>query len=111
MDLVFTDAIVTLLLALVGDPVHHLAEPCQSLDVDVDQNAGPLSFVPLHRRFGLQVPQTAQSEMSQSMGDEGEGHLEQPRDLPEVQAQVSEMTACCTYCGTSVRPLLRRILR
>jgi hypothetical protein len=39
--------------------VPHLAEPGQSLDVDVNQVTGPLPFVPLHRRFGLQVPQAS----------------------------------------------------
>ena len=77
-------------MAVAGDPVPHLAEPGQSLDVDVDQVTGPLPLVALHRRFGLQVSQTAQSETVQRPGNGGEGGLEKPGDVTEVLALVTE---------------------
>jgi hypothetical protein len=91
VDLVVTDAIGATLLPVAADSVPHLAEPGQSLDVDVDQVTGPLPLVALHRRYGLQVSQTAQSETVQSPGNGGERRLEQPGDVPEVQALVTEV--------------------
>jgi hypothetical protein len=77
MYLVVTGAIEAPLLADVGDSVPHLAEPGESLDVYVSQATGPLPFVPLHRRFGLQVPQACETQVAESPGDGGEGCLEQ----------------------------------
>ncbi len=91
VDLVVTDAIGATLLPVAGDPVPHLAEPGQSLGVDVDQVTGPLPLVALHRLFGLQVPQASETQVTESPGDGGEGCLEKPGDVPEVQALVTEV--------------------
>jgi hypothetical protein len=91
VDLVVTGAIGVPLLAVAGDPVLHLAEPGQSLDVDVDQVIGLLQFVPLHQVFGLKVPQASETQVAESPGDGGERRLEQPGDVPELQALVAEI--------------------
>jgi hypothetical protein len=57
----------------------------------VNQVTGPLPLVPLHQLFGLQVPQASESQVAESPGDGGEGCLEQPGDVPEVQALVTEI--------------------
>jgi hypothetical protein len=50
-----------------------------------------LPLVALHWNLGLQVPQTPQSEMTESPGDGGEGRLQQPGNLPEVAPLVAEI--------------------
>ncbi len=67
----------------------HLSLLGQSLDDDVDQGTGPLTFVPLHRRFGLQVPQASETKAAESPGDSGEGSPQQPGDVPKMQALVT----------------------
>jgi hypothetical protein len=91
VDLVVTDAIGATLLPVAGDPVPHLAEPGQSLDVEVDQVTGPFPLVALHQRLGLQVPQESETQVAESPCDGGERCMEQPGDVPEVQALVTEI--------------------
>ena len=91
MDLVVVYAVGATLLAIAGDPMPHLPVPGQGLDVDVDQVAWPVPLVPLHRDFGLQVPQTPEAQSAESPGDGGEGSLEQPSDVAEVEPLVAEI--------------------
>ena len=91
MNLVVADAIGAPLLAITGDPVAHPAEAGQGFDVDVDQVAWPFPLVALHRRFGIHVPQSPQPKAAESPGDGGEGSLQQPGDVPEVESLVPEM--------------------
>jgi hypothetical protein len=73
VDIVVTGALGAPLLAVAGDPVPHLAEPGQSLVVDMNQASGALPFVPVHRRLGLQVAQASETQAAESPGDIGEG--------------------------------------
>ena len=91
VDLVVTGAIGAPLLAVASDPMPHLSESDQSLDVDVDQVTGPLSLVALHRGFGLQDSQPPKHESVKGPGDGGEGRPQQPGDVAEVQALVPEI--------------------
>jgi hypothetical protein len=91
VDLVVTGAIGATLLAVAGDPVPHLAEPGQSLDVDVNQVTGPLPFVALHRRFGLQIPLASETQAAKSPGESGEGSPEQAGDVPKMQTLVTQI--------------------
>ena len=91
MDLVVADPVGTTPLAIAGDAVAHLPEPGQRFDVNVDQVARPVPLVPLHWWFGLQIPQTAQSQTAERPGVGGEGGLQQPGDVAETQTLVAEV--------------------
>jgi len=91
MDLVVADAVGAALLAIAGDAVAHLQEPRQRLDVDMDQVAWVLPLVPLHRWFGFQVSQSPQPQTAESPGNAGEGRLEQPGDVAEVEPLEAEI--------------------
>ena len=91
MDLVVADAIGTPLLAIPGDPVPHLPEPRQGLDVDMDQVARPLPLVPLHRWPGLQVPQSPEAQTAEGPGHGGEGGPQESGNVPEVQPLMAEI--------------------
>jgi len=91
MDLVVADPVGLPLLAIPGDPVPHLPEPRQGRDVDMDQVAWPLPLVPLHRRPGLQVPQSPEAQTAEGPSHGGEGCLQEPGDVPEVQPLVAQI--------------------
>jgi len=73
MDLVVADPVGAPLLAIPGDPVAHRLEPRRGLDVDMDQVAWPLPLVPLHRRPGLQGPQSPEAQTPEGPSHGGEG--------------------------------------
>ena len=91
MDLVVADAVGAALLPVAGDAVPHLPEPGQGFHVDVDQVAWPVPLVPLHRDFGLQVPQTPEAQSAESPSDGGEGRPQEPGNVPEVEPLVAEI--------------------
>jgi hypothetical protein len=78
-------------VAFAGDPMAHLSEPGQSLDIVVDQVTGPLPFVPLHRIFGLLVPQASKARPAESPGDSGGGSPQQRGNVAEMQALVTQI--------------------
>ena len=78
-------------MAITGDPVAHPAEAGQGLDVEVDQVARTLPLVTLHEWFGIQVPQSTQTQSAESTGDCGERDLQQPGDVAEVESLVPEI--------------------
>lgn len=86
MELVVTVLVVTALLTVAGDPVTHLAEARQGFEVDVDQVIKLLPLLALHRKLGLQIPQSAEAEPADSPGEGGEGYLQQPGDVSQMQA-------------------------
>jgi len=53
VDLVVADAVGASLLPVSGDAVPHLTEPCQRLDVDVDEIAWPGPLIALHWNLGF----------------------------------------------------------
>jgi hypothetical protein len=83
----------------------HLAEPGQSLDIDVDQLTGPLLFVVLHRRFALQPAQASETQFAESPGDDGEGCLQQPGDVLWVQALLPEIDSLLQLLWIARPPL------
>jgi len=91
MDLVVADAVGAALLAIAGDAVAHLPEPRQRLDVEMDQVAWVLPLLTLHRWIGFQVPQSPQPQTAERPGNAGEGRLEQPGDVAEVDPLVEEI--------------------
>ena len=91
VNLVVADAVGAALLAITGDPVAHPAEAVQGLDVDVDQVARTLPLVTPHEWFGIQVPQSTQTQSAESTGDCGERGLQQPGDVAEVESLVPEI--------------------
>ena len=90
MDLVVADAIGAALLAVTGDAVPLLAKASQQLDVDVDQIARFLPLVTMHRWLVFKVSQAAQTKTAEGPGDGGEGRLQQPGDVPQMQALMAE---------------------
>jgi hypothetical protein len=101
MDFALTNFAGTPLLAIPGDAVAHLGEPGQGLDVHVDQIAGPLPLVPLHRWLGLQVSSLPQSETAGEAGDGGEGSPQKPGDVPVVQPLVAAHAASIRQKGST----------
>jgi len=91
MDLVVADAVGAALLAIAGDAVAHLPEPRQRLDVDVEEIAWPVPPIALHWNLGFQVPQMPQPQTAESPGNAGEGRLEQPGNVAEVEPLVAEI--------------------
>ena len=91
MDLVVADAVGAAPLPVSGDAVAHLPKPSQGLDVNVDQVSWPLPLVALHWNLGLQVPQTPQAQTAESSGDGGEGRLQQPGNVAEVEPLVAKI--------------------
>ena len=89
--LVVPDAVGAALLTIAGDLIADFAKAGQGPDVDVDQVARSLPLVPLHRDFGLQEPQTPETQSAESPGDGGEGSLEVPSDIAEVEPLVAEI--------------------
>jgi len=75
---------------VLPEPVIDRQVAGQRLDVDMDQVAWVLPLVPLHRWFGFQVPQSPQPQTAESPGNAGEGCLEQPGDVAEVEPLVAE---------------------
>jgi hypothetical protein len=57
----------------------------------MDQVSGMLPLVTLDRRLGVQVAQPAQPQAVHSSGHGGEGSGQQPGDVPEVEALVTEL--------------------
>jgi hypothetical protein len=68
-----------------------LAKAGELFDIDVDQVAWHLPLVALHRRFWVQVSQPAQAQPIEGSRDVGEGGLQQPGDVAEVQALMPEL--------------------
>jgi len=107
VDLVIVDAIEASLLSFAGDPVAHLAKASQGFDVDVDQLYSPLPLVALHRNLGLQIPQASKTELAKHPGDGGEGSLQQPGDVPEVQPLVAEIHGVLQLLLLELAPLCK----
>ncbi len=78
-------------MAIAGDPVAHLPESGQGLDVDLDQVARPLPLVPLHRWPGLHVPRSPEAENAEGPRHGGEWGPQEPGDVPEVQSLMAEI--------------------
>jgi len=57
----------------------------------VDKVAGSLPLVPPDWRLGLEVPQASETQTAECPGHGRDGSLEQPGDVPEVQALVTEI--------------------
>jgi len=91
MDYVLANTIGAALLVIAGDAVAYLPEPHQRLDVDMDHIPLVLPLVLLHRCSGFQVPHSPQLQMSESPGHAGEGRLEHPGDVAEVEPLVAEI--------------------
>ena len=89
MDLVVAHAVGTTPLPVSGDAVAHLPESGQRLDVNVDQVARPLPLVPLHRWFWLKIAQASEPQTAESPGDGGEGSLQRPGELAQMQPLVT----------------------
>jgi len=106
MDLVVADAVGGALLAFAGDAMAHLPEPRQRLDVDMKQVAWVLPLVPLHRWFEFQVPHSPQPQTAESPVNAGEGRLQQPGDVAEVEPQVAEIHRLLELMGLERAPLL-----
>lgn len=73
VDIVVSGAIGVPLQAVAGDPMLHLSQPSQRLDVDVGQVTGALPFVSLHRGFRLLIPQPSETQAAESPGHNQEG--------------------------------------
>lgn len=91
MALLVADAIGAPLLAVSGDPVAHLPEPGQGFHVDVDQVSRLLPLVALYRNLWLQFLNRPRPSRLRAPGDGGEGRLQQPGDVPQMQALVPEI--------------------
>jgi hypothetical protein len=50
-----------------------------------------LPLVALHWRFGLEIPQPPETKAVEHPGHGGEGSGQQPGDVPEVEALVTEL--------------------
>jgi hypothetical protein len=96
---VVADAGRAALLTVACDAVPDLAEADQlpllrrslRLDVDMDQVARRLTLLALEWRFGLQVSQSPEPQAVQSSGHGGEGSGQQPGNVQEVEALVTEI--------------------
>lgn len=89
MDLVVAHAVGTTPLPVSGDAVAHLPESGQRLDVNVDQVARPLPREPLHRWVGIKIAQAPKPKTAESPGEGGEGSLQRPGELAQMQPLVT----------------------
>ena len=55
------------------------------------RSPGRSHVVALDRNLGLQIPQASKAELAEGPGDVGEGSLQQPGDVPEVQPLMAEI--------------------
>jgi hypothetical protein len=60
---------------IAGDPIADTLETGQPLGVHMDHLAGPLPLVTAHRRPGLQIQQTTQTERLEHPAHRGQGCL------------------------------------
>ena len=88
---VVADAGRAALLTVACDAVDDLATAGELFDVDMDQVSGMLPLVALHWRFGLEIPQPPETKAVEHPGHGGEGSGQQPGDVPEVEALVTEL--------------------
>ncbi len=91
VDTVVADASRAALLAAAGDAVTDFPELSQLFDVNVDQVTRPLPLVAVDWWFWGQVSQAAQPQAVENPRHSGEGRDEQPGDVAEVEALVTEI--------------------
>jgi hypothetical protein len=80
-------------------------------DVNVDQVTRPLPLESVDWWFGVQVSQPPYPQAVENPRHGDEGRDQQPGDVAEVAALLTETTACCICCGLSLRRFVRRTLR
>jgi hypothetical protein len=91
MNTVVADAGRAALLPVTGDSVASLAKAGELFAVDMDQVSWMLPLVALDRRFRLQISQPLETKAVEHPGHGGEGSGQQPGDVPEVEALVTEI--------------------
>jgi hypothetical protein len=79
------------MLPVTGNSVPDIAKASQFLDVDVDQVAWRFTLVTLYWRFGLKISHSPKTKAVEHPGHGGEGSGQQPGDVPEVEALVTEL--------------------
>ncbi len=79
------------LLAVAGDAVTDFAKAGELFDVDMDQVSRTVPLVALDRELGFQVPQPTQPQAVENPRHGGEGRDQQPGDVAEVEALVTEI--------------------
>lgn len=74
--------------AVAGDAVADLVEAAELLDVDVQQFAGAVALVALHRLARAQIAQPGQARSPEHTADRGFGHAHVRGDV-RLQAQLA----------------------
>jgi hypothetical protein len=91
VDTFVADTSRAALLAAAGDAVTDFPESSQLFDVNVDQLTRPLQLVAVDWWYGVQVSQPPQPQAVEKPRHGGEGRDQQPGDVAEVEALVTEI--------------------
>ena len=67
------------------------AKAGELFDVDMNQVSGTVTLVALDWRFGLEIPQPTQSQSVENPRHGGERCCQQPGDVAEMEALVTEI--------------------
>jgi hypothetical protein len=91
MLLPITQILRTAPLPAASDTADYLPETGQVSDVDIDQVARNVPYLPLHRQIGIQIAQVTEPQTAESPGDGGEGWKQQPGNMAQMQPMATEI--------------------